>query len=347
MSNQASWIPAPSAQVAVGDAETYTPSAGELLVKVHSIAFSPIEAKIQKFATHPIPYPNILGSSFAGTVEAVGPDVTSFEKGDNIATIRAGKNYGDPRFGAYQKYALASVTSTSKLGPSTPLHAASAAILNTSAMVSALTIYLGLDRPVLSGSPTSENKNKKMLIYGGSSSCGGLGIKYAVEAGYTVITTSSAHNRSFVESLGPAHIIDHRLPESEVVAQLTEQGPYDAIFDTIGTPPATSVLFSYLESLDKPVTYHSLIPPLPGTREAPESIKRVFAPYNFAFAEEKHRGLAKWLYEEYIPKGLVSGKIVATRQEVLEGGLGSVQGALDRMNEDKVSGVKLVVDPWV
>jgi len=48
MANQASWIPAPTKPVSVGDAETYTPGAGELLVKIGSIAFTPIEAKIQK-----------------------------------------------------------------------------------------------------------------------------------------------------------------------------------------------------------------------------------------------------------------------------------------------------------
>jgi NADPH:quinone reductase-like Zn-dependent oxidoreductase len=48
MSNKAAWIPAAKAQLTVGDAETYTPGTGELLVKVRSIGFNPIEAKIQK-----------------------------------------------------------------------------------------------------------------------------------------------------------------------------------------------------------------------------------------------------------------------------------------------------------
>jgi NADPH:quinone reductase-like Zn-dependent oxidoreductase len=238
------------------------------------------------------------------------------------------------------------VSSTSKLDPSTPLHAASAAILNFMAMASALSIFLGLDRPSLSRTAPAENKNKKVLIYGGSSSSGGLGVKYAVEAGYTVVTTSSPRNRSFVESLGPAHVIDHTAPLEEVVAALTAQGPYDKIFDTIGTPPATAVVVSYLESLGQPATYHTLIPPLPGTREIPESIKRVFAPYSFSLEEEKHQQLKRWIIDEYIPKGLVSGKLVPTRQEVLTGGLEGVQGALDMMIEDRVSGKKLVLDPW-
>jgi NADPH:quinone reductase-like Zn-dependent oxidoreductase len=48
MTNQASWIPAATKQVSVGPADTYTPGPNELLVKIKSVAFTPIEAKIQK-----------------------------------------------------------------------------------------------------------------------------------------------------------------------------------------------------------------------------------------------------------------------------------------------------------
>jgi NADPH:quinone reductase-like Zn-dependent oxidoreductase len=285
----------------------------------------------------------VLGTSFAGTVEAVGPDVSGFQKGDNIATIRAGKTIGDPKFGGYQKYALASSSSTSKLDPSTPLHAASSAILNTAAMVAALSIHFGLDRPPLSG--TAEPKNKKILIYGGSSSCGGLGIKYAAAAGYEVVTTSSERNRDFVKSLGPAYIINHELPASEIVDELEAHGPYDKIFDTIGIPPVTSIMVDYLESVGGG-SYNTLLPPLPGTRDIPDTVQRLFAPYSFAFQEEAHKPLAKWMYEEYIPQGLKSGLIVPTRPEVVTGGLEKVQEVLDLMMEGGVSGRKLVMDPW-
>jgi NADPH:quinone reductase-like Zn-dependent oxidoreductase len=60
MANKASWIPAPTAPCAVGDAETPTPGPGELLVKIRSIAFSPIEAKIQKYVISPGHSPLVL-----------------------------------------------------------------------------------------------------------------------------------------------------------------------------------------------------------------------------------------------------------------------------------------------
>ncbi|KAL1594343.1 hypothetical protein SLS60_010103 [Paraconiothyrium brasiliense] len=343
MANQASWIPAPTKQVSVGPAETYTPGPNELLVNIKSVAFTPIEAKIQKFGTHPIPYPNILGTSYSGTVESVGEGVTGFEKGDHVAAIRSGKTLADPRFGGYQKFALAPINSTSKIPKSVPFNSSSSTIINLAAITSALSIHLGLERPPLSG--TASPKNKKVLIYGGSSSCGGLAVKYAATAGYEVITTSSSRNKDFVQSLGPATIIDHEQDPASVVADLKKYGPYDAVLDTIGLPGPTAILVEYFESLGGGA-YNTMIPPIPGTRAIPDNVKRIFAPYSFAFDEPEHKPLARWLYEEYLPKGLESGLIVPTRQHVVTGGLEKAQEVLDLMNAGGVSGKKLVLDPW-
>jgi len=51
MSNQASWIHAAKAPVVLGDAKIPIPGPGEILVKNNCIAFSPIDAKIQKYVS--------------------------------------------------------------------------------------------------------------------------------------------------------------------------------------------------------------------------------------------------------------------------------------------------------
>lgn len=52
MANQAAWIPAAEADLVLQDGtDIPTPGQGEVLVKVKCIAFSPIEAKIQKYVT--------------------------------------------------------------------------------------------------------------------------------------------------------------------------------------------------------------------------------------------------------------------------------------------------------
>ncbi|KAI9043178.1 zinc-binding alcohol dehydrogenase family protein [Aspergillus affinis] len=343
MSNQAAWIKEKHGRLVLDEAEIPIPGENEVLVKVDLIAFSPIESKIQTFGTHPIPYPNILGQSFAGTVQSIGPNVTSYKPGDRIASNRGAKAVGDPRFGSYQKYALASVSSSSKIAPDVDLQGAATSIVNLAAVVSALSIYLGLDRPPLSGKP--EPKSKKVLIYGGSSSTGGLAVRYAVTAGYTVVTTSSPQNREFVESLNPAYIIDHTAPAETIVEELRSQGPFDSIFDTIGLPPVTNILIKYISSIGGG-KYNSLIPPIGGEDPMPDNVERLFAPYSRAFEDEANREIARWLFEEYLPNGLQSGLVVPTRAQVVEGGLDNAQQALDLMTQNAVSGHKLILNPW-
>lgn len=270
---------------------------------------------------------------------------TGFKEGDQVAVIRTGKHIGDPHFGAFQRFALADVSSVSKLHPSTSLVSAAAAILNLAAVVSALSIHLNLERPPLSGPPPVANKDKKVLVYGGSSSCGGLAVKYAVTAGYTVVTTSSAANRAFVASLGPTHIIDHNQPVGEIVSSIRAQGPYAAIFDTIGLPPVTDIIVDYLSSVGGGA-YNSLIPPSGPEKPIPDNVERKFAPYSWAFDEPKHAEIKEWFYNEYLPDGLESGLVVPTRPHLVEGGLDKVQGVLDLMLQGGVSGHKLVMDPW-
>lgn len=276
-------------------------------------------------------------------VEQIGPAVTAFKPGDKVAVNRCSKTLGDPRFGAFQQSALALVNSSSKLDQNTDLAAAAAVIINLAAVVSALSIHMNLTRPSLSGVSAPPTRGK-LLVYGGSSSCGGLAIKYAVDAGYTVITTSSPQNYAFVSTLGAATIIDHTQPANKILAELREHEPYDAIFDSIGLTPVTNILGELLTP--KGGAYNTLIPLNGDEKPLPANVERKFAPYSWALEEEANAGIARWFYEEYVPKGLASGQIIPTRQEIVEGGLGKVQEVLDRMGAGAVSGHKLVMNPW-
>jgi NADPH:quinone reductase-like Zn-dependent oxidoreductase len=250
----------------------------------------------------------------------------------------------DSRYGAYQQYPLGVAANSSKLPDSVSFEAAAASILNLSAASAALTIFGGLDRPDLSGSLPAR-QGKKVLIYGGSSSTGGFAIRYARAAGYEVVTTSSPRHRAYVESLQPDTIIDHSGPAAEIEESIRANGPYHFIFDTIGLPPVTNILVSYVDSLGGG-SYNTMIPPVGGEKPIPDHVQRKFQPYNFAFETPENKHLKTWLFEELIPKGLESGVIVPTRPQWVEGGLEKVQEALDLMGDDKVSGAKLVLDPW-
>lgn len=281
--------------------------------------------------------------SFAGIVEKVGPEVQGFKAGDRVATVRDGPKAGDPRFGAYQQYALASQTSTAKLGEEVALESGASSILNLAAVATALSIHMGLDRPSLEAGKPAASTGKKVLIYGGSSSAGGLATCYATAAGYEVVTTSSPQHKDYVSSLGATTILDHTQPGSTVTQEIASHGPYTAIFDTIGLAPVTDILVSYLESIGGGVYYSVGAPDKP----LPAGVEKRFAPYSLSMDKPEHAEFRTWFYSELVPKGLQSRVIKPTRPQWLEGegGLEQAQTALDLMFQDKVSGRKLLLDP--
>ncbi|KAF7587223.1 hypothetical protein BBP40_007536 [Aspergillus hancockii] len=228
----------PRLNVEIGPAQLYTPGPGDVLVKIESIGFNAVEAKIQKYAALPISYPGILGVAFAGIVEEVGPTVTSIKKGDRVVVSKW--HNGGSSYSAFQKYALARESCLAKLGPSTTFDDASIAITNLATIVAALSIKLGLEPPPISAGP----QGKRVLVYGGSSSCG----------------SSSCGRFAFkdiVTKHNPSHIIDHTLPHEQLVGELKRYGPYDAVFDAIGTPPVTSVLVTMFGEVGGVIPHYS------------------------------------------------------------------------------------------
>lgn len=70
-------------------------------------------------------------------------------------------------------------------------------------------LYQSLKLP-LPGSPATESF--PILIYGGSTATGVLGIQYAKASGLTVITTASPSNFEYLKSLGADAVFDYRSP---------------------------------------------------------------------------------------------------------------------------------------
>src|SRR5215469_8841130 len=68
------------------------PTAGEVLVRIKASGVNPLDTKIRAgvaaHARHP--FPAILGIDLAGTVEAVGPKVTTFRAGDEVYGMTGG-----------------------------------------------------------------------------------------------------------------------------------------------------------------------------------------------------------------------------------------------------------------
>jgi len=340
MSNQAAWIKEPRSNISIEPVEMWSPGPGELLIKNESISIKPIEARIQKSEYLPTTYPAILGFSFAGTVVEVGADVKSTKPGDRVSVARWGKIIGDPRFGAFQKYSLAVEANVSKLSPVVSLDDASGVMTNLAVVVSVLSFHMGLDRPPTTGK--AKDNGKRLLVYGGSSNVGGLAVKYASDAGYTVTTTSSPANKYFVATRSPAHIVDHTEEVEKVVAELKSFGPYDAIFDPIGTPATAAVMGNLLAETGG--VYYSTLPPREDDN-LPDNVKKGFGMYGMKFNDPANAHIKKWFLEDYFPRGLVNGSIFPNPVLKLDEGLSSLQEALDSLFSGSVSGKKIVVNP--
>jgi NADPH:quinone reductase-like Zn-dependent oxidoreductase len=270
----------------------------------------------------------------------VGSDVDSTKPGDRVSVARWGKIVSDVRFGAYQKYPLAIEANTAKIGPDVRIEDASGVLVNLATVISALCIHIGLDRPPTTGKAAANGKT--LLVYGGSSNVGGLAVKFASDAGYKVITTSSPANKDFVTTRNPTYVVDHTQPPENVVAELKAHGPYDAVFDAIGTPAATAVIGGVLAETGG--VYYSTLPPGKDDK-LPGNVEKKTPLYGMKFNEPANRHIKKWYLEEYLPQGLSNGNIFPNPILKVPGGLSSMQEALDKLSTNSASGVKIVINP--
>jgi NADPH:quinone reductase-like Zn-dependent oxidoreductase len=340
MANLAAIIPAVKAPLEVQEVETYKPGPHEILVKNEVIAFNPIEFKIAKLEIFPIQYPAILGSSFGGTVEAVGSQVTNFKVGDKVAAAKKGGAVGN-QYGAYQRYVVVGDESAGKITGDVDVAIPASLTGNLSTVVGLFTGRAGLDKPSFH-SPASA-KGKKVLVYGGSSSFGSLSVQYVAQAGYTVVTTTSPKNKDFVSKLGAVTVIDHTQEQDALVKALVAEGPYDLVVDSISLPNTVPVTAAVVAAQGGGKLY-ALLPAF-GPENLPEGVTREYASWGSVLDEEKNAGVLSWAFSEYLAQGVASGKIIPLPIEKVNGGLKGVNDALDKLQKG-VSGVKLVVDPW-
>ncbi|ATY65957.1 Alcohol dehydrogenase [Cordyceps militaris] len=344
--NEAAWLMGTGEPLKVGAIQNWTPGPGEIRVRNEVISLNPIEAKLQ-FNMFQLPYPAVLGFTYAGTVTDIGPDVTSVARGDRVAVARWGATAREDRFGAFQKYPLALERNVLRLGDASSLEDGAGVIANLATAVSALTIHMGLDRPATpsgGGGGRIDKNGKRILIYGGSTAIGGLAVKYASDAGYEVVTTSSAANEALVRRRNPTHVVDHNQAPEDVVQALRSYGPYDGILEATGSEAGTALMGRLLGASGGGLFFSTS--PSPNDDALPAGVAKRWSSYSEDLVSDPARGaLRDWFVGEYLPRGVQTGAVWPNPASRVPGGLSGLQDALDRLREGKVSGVKLVVYP--
>jgi NADPH:quinone reductase-like Zn-dependent oxidoreductase len=145
-----------------------------VLVKTVAVALNPTDWKHIAFG---LGAENCLtGCDFSGTVEAIGPAVTkSFSIGDRVAGVAHGGNSVQPDDGAFAEYIVAKGNILLKIPESLGFEAAAGIGLGT------YTVMQGLFQKALKLNwPTDPVRERTyILIYGGSTATGALGIQFA------------------------------------------------------------------------------------------------------------------------------------------------------------------------
>ena len=197
------------------EVEKPVPNDNQVLVRVRAASVNPLDLTIRgPWAIRPIlglrkPKDTRIGVDYAGTVEAVGKNVTQFKPGDEVF---GGKN------GAIAEYVCALADRGITLRPSNMTFEQAAAV-----PVAALTALQGLrDKGKIQA-------GQKVLINGASGGVGTFAVQIAKSFGTEVTGVCSTRNLEMVRSIGADHVIDYTKEDFTKGDQR-----YDLIFDLVG-----------------------------------------------------------------------------------------------------------------
>lgn len=197
------------------------PASGEVLVRIAASGVNPLDLKIRAgqaaHARHPLPA--ILGIDLAGTVAAVGPDVSAFRAGDEVYGMTGGVG-GVP--GSLAQYAAVDATLLARKPSNLSMREAAGLPLIV------ITAWEGLvDR-------ANVHAGQNVLIHGGAGGVGHVAVQLARARGARVFATGSAASLAYITELGATAIDYGATTVEQYVARHTEGRGFDVIYDTVG-----------------------------------------------------------------------------------------------------------------
>ena len=197
------------------DVEKPTPADNQVLVRVRAASVNPLDLTIRgPLPLRPLfgmrkPKDTRLGVDYAGTVEAVGKNVTQFKSGDEVF---GGRN------GALAEYVCVLADRAVALKPPNITFEQAASV-----PVAAITALQGLrDKGKI-------QPGQKVLVNGASGGVGTFAVQIAKSFGAKVTGVCSTRNVDLVRSIGADHVIDYTKEDFTKSEQR-----YDLIYDLIG-----------------------------------------------------------------------------------------------------------------
>lgn len=195
------------------------PKPNEVLVKVHASTvnrtdsgFRSAEYFISRFWSGLLyPKHQTLGCEFAGKVEDIGENVTSFKVGDNVF------GFNDKTFGGHAEYLTISENEAIALIPENFSFEEAAAFTEGSHY--ALCNIRG----------SKIRKGQQALVYGATGAIGSAAVQLLKYFGVSVTAVCNTKNVELVKSLGADIVIDYQTQDFTK----TEQ-KFDLVFDAVG-----------------------------------------------------------------------------------------------------------------
>lgn len=161
----------------------------------------------------------VLGSDIAGTVEAVGSEVTAFRPGDEVYGDNLGLMGGFAEFALAPAKVLAPVPAGLTAVQASTIPQAGAIALQGTAGVGA---------------------GQRLLVNGGGGGSGSFAIQLAVQEGAHVTAVDNEHKLEFMRAVGAHEVLDYRTDDFT-----RRRGAYDRVLDLV----AHRSVFAYRRAL--------------------------------------------------------------------------------------------------
>ncbi|KAF2006326.1 GroES-like protein [Amniculicola lignicola CBS 123094] len=316
-------------KVKVVDSEIPEPKEGQLVIRVVVSGSNPKDWKVP----HLLDDETNSGDDIAGIVHSVGPKVWEFKPGDRVASFHEMRTAG----GSYAEYAVGWQHSTFKIPESVSFE--DAATTPLAAMTSAIGMYLRLGLPQPWTPATSPTP---LVIYGGASAVGAFAIKFARLSNIHPIIAVAGRGTSFVEGLIDRSkgdtIIDYRKGNDEVVKGIKDALKGETLRHAFDAVSEKGSYTNIVQVLDPQGTI-TLVLPGKKYEGIPETVKQSTTSVGETHSKAKEFA---YVYYRYIAKGLAEGWFKPHPVEVVPGGLGGIEKALQNLKAGNASAVKYV-----
>ncbi|EHA52854.1 hypothetical protein MGG_05132 [Pyricularia oryzae 70-15] len=325
-----------------------------VLVKTTAVALNPTEPHAV-FDDDTVQPGSLVGCDFAGVVVEAG-DNSRFKPGDRIAGMAHGGNAENMEDGAFAEYINVKDGIALKIPDN--ITDEQAATLGVGVTTVGQGLYQALRLPLPNDAEAvAAHAGTPILIYGGSTATGVLGIQYAKLSGLRVLATASPRNHEYLKSIGADEVYDHSSPTWVDEVRKSTGGRLRLCWDCIARDGSPQACARALDQDEPGAVYRNL---LPVEDDEVKSVNPVLDGPAFtlgytAFGEDMSKLGKNWpaskedyefakVFWKLTEDLLAQGKLKPVRQQVDRGGKGleHVFEGIQDLRDWKVSGSKLV-----